>query len=62
MSSPYMLEQNGLAKRMNQTLAFLANAMLEESKLPKSFWNYTMATAAYITGRTLTMALSGKNP
>jgi hypothetical protein len=36
--------------------------MLEESKLPKSFWNYAMATAAYITGRTPTTVLGGQNP
>ena len=37
-SAPDTPEQNGLAERMNQTLSTLANTMLEESKLPKSFW------------------------
>ena len=35
-SAPDTLEENGLAKQMNQTLTTLANAMLEDSKLPKS--------------------------
>ena len=48
-SAPYTPEQNGLAEQMNQTLSTLANAMLEESKLPKSFWADAMATAAYVT-------------
>ena len=48
-SSPYMPEQNGLAERMNQTLSTLAKTMLEESKLPKSFWADAMATAVYVT-------------
>ena len=48
-SAPYTPEQNGLAERMNQTLSTLANTMLEESKLPKSFWADAMATAAYGT-------------
>ena len=48
-SAPYTPEQNGLAEHMNQTLATLANTMLEESKLPKSFWADAMSTAAYIS-------------
>ncbi|KIK72455.1 hypothetical protein PAXRUDRAFT_21969, partial [Paxillus rubicundulus Ve08.2h10] len=36
--------------------------MLEESRLPKSFWADAMATAAYITARSPTSALRGENP
>ena len=47
-SAPYTSEQNGLAEQMNQTLSTLANAMLEDSKLPKSFWTDAMSTATYV--------------
>ncbi|KIK90520.1 hypothetical protein PAXRUDRAFT_151782 [Paxillus rubicundulus Ve08.2h10] len=43
-------------------LSLLANTMLEESQLPKSFWEDAMATAAYITARCPTSALCGENP
>ena len=55
-------EQNGTAERMNQTLATLTNTMLEESKLPKSFWADAMDTAAYITGRSPASTISRKTP
>ena len=61
-SAPYTPEQNGLAERMNQTLATLANTMLEESKLPKSFWADAMSTAAYISARSPTLGLDRKVP
>ena len=48
-SAPYTLEQNGLAEQMNQTLSTLVNAMLEDSKLPKSFWTDAISTATYVT-------------
>src|SRR5438445_13561385 len=47
---------------MNQTLATLTNTMLEESKLPKSFWADAMETAAYVTGCSPASAISGKTP
>ncbi|KIK73364.1 hypothetical protein PAXRUDRAFT_79295, partial [Paxillus rubicundulus Ve08.2h10] len=40
----------------------LANTMLEESRLPKSFWADAMATATYITARSPTSTLHGENP
>jgi hypothetical protein len=58
----YMPEQNGLAERMNQTLSTLANTMLEESKLPKSFWANAMATAAYVTAWSPASGIDGKIP
>ena len=61
-SAPYTPEQNGLAEQMNQTLATLANSMLEGSKLPKSFWADAMSTAADISVQSLTSTLGGKVP
>ena len=57
-SAPYTPKQNGLAERMNQTLSTLANAMLEDSKLPKSFWTDVMSTATYVTACSPSSALS----
>ena len=59
MSAPDTPEKNGLVKQMNQTLSTIANTMLEESKLPKSFWADVMATAAYITAQSLADGLKG---
>src|SRR5438445_9705548 len=61
-STPDTPEQNGLAERMNQTLTTLANAMLEDSKLPKSFWGDALTTAAYITARSPAEGIKGKVP
>jgi len=61
-SAPYTPEQNGLTERTNQSLAMLANTMLEESKLPKSFWADTMSTAAYISAQSPTSRLGEKVP
>ena len=47
---------------MNQTLATLANTMLEESKLPKSFWADAMSTAAYISAQSPISGLDRKVP
>src|SRR5947209_8125772 len=55
-------EQNGLAEQMNQTLTTLANVMLEDSKLLKSFWADALTTAAYITAWSPTEGIKGKVP
>ena len=61
--APYTPEQNELAERMNQTtLSTLANTMLEESKLPKSFWADAMATAAYVTAQSPASGIDGNVP
>ena len=61
-SAPYMPEQNGLTERMNHTMSALANTMLEESKLPKSFWANAMAIAAYVTVLSPASGIDGNIP
>lgn len=39
-----------------------ANAMLEDSKLPKSFWADAMTTAAYIMAQSPAEGINGKVP
>ena len=55
-------EQNGLAEQMNQMLSTITNTMLKESKLPKSFWEDAMATAAYVTAQSPADGLKGGTP
>ncbi|PPQ82476.1 hypothetical protein CVT24_002389, partial [Panaeolus cyanescens] len=55
-------EQNGLAERMNQTLANGTVALLVESGLPKSYWTFAMSTCAFTTARTPAAGLRGKSP
>ena len=50
-TAPYTLEQNGLAERMNQTLASGANSMFQHSGLSMGFWVDAMATAAHVINR-----------
>ena len=47
---------------MNQTLTTLTNAMLEDSKLPKSFWGDALTTTAYITTQSPAEGIKGKVP
>ena len=45
---PHSPSQNGVAKRCNQTLAFMARAMLIDTNLPNWFWPFAIQTAVYI--------------
>ncbi|EGN92233.1 hypothetical protein SERLA73DRAFT_36245, partial [Serpula lacrymans var. lacrymans S7.3] len=54
-------QQNGIAGRMNQTLATtLATTMLHDLMLPKSFGVNAMQTAACITAHSPASGLHGK--
>ncbi|GBP85186.1 Retrovirus-related Pol polyprotein from transposon TNT 1-94 [Eumeta japonica] len=61
-STPYTLEQNGLAERMNRTLVERAKCMLFEAKLQKSFWAEAVATAAYVINRSPSRVLAEVTP
>ena len=47
-SIPYIHETNGVAERINRTLADMARCLLLDSKLPVKFWAEAIATAAYV--------------
>jgi transposase InsO family protein len=47
-TAPYSSSQNGIAKRMNCTLADLARAMRIAANLPVFLWEYAVAHAAYV--------------
>lgn len=60
--APYSPQQNGVAKRFNQTLIELARAMLNSKSLPRFLWEHAVAHAAYIQNCSPTHALKGKTP
>jgi hypothetical protein len=61
-TAAHTLEQDGMAERLNQTLANSAVAMLIESKLPKKYWDEALLTAAYIAARSPASGLQGRVP
>ncbi|GJS13446.1 retrovirus-related pol polyprotein from transposon TNT 1-94 [Tanacetum coccineum] len=50
-SSPYILEQNGVAERKNRTLIEAARTMLSGSIFLKQYWTEAVATACYTQNR-----------
>jgi transposase InsO family protein len=50
-STPHNPSQNGRAERFNLTVMNMARAMLIESGLPLSFWEYAVRNATYILNR-----------
>ncbi|KAL7284965.1 hypothetical protein ACG7TL_000054 [Trametes sanguinea] len=55
-------EENGVAERVNRTLAEHARAMLADSDLPHSLWSYAMLHATWLKNRTATRALGSATP
>nr|GEU75433.1 hypothetical protein [Tanacetum cinerariifolium] len=46
-------QQNGVTERKNRTLIEIARTMLEDSKLPTTFWAEAVNTACYVQNRVL---------
>ena len=55
-------QHNGVSERMNRTLLNMACSMLEDAKLPESFWFEAVKYAAYIHNATPTRALEDTMP
>jgi hypothetical protein len=55
-------QQNGVAERLNQTLAELLTAVLLELGLPKTFWAECLAALVYVLNRCPMSAVSGATP
>jgi len=47
-TTPYTLEQNGVAERKNRTIVDAIRTMLHDKKLPKFLWAEVANTAAYV--------------
>lgn len=50
-SAPYSPQQNGLAERMNQSLAEMARSMLYYQHIQMGWWAEATKTAAYTLNR-----------
>ena len=57
LTTPDMLQHNGVLERMNQTLLNMARSMLDDARLPDVFWFEAVKYAAYIHNATPTCAL-----
>ena len=54
--------QNGVAERANRTIAEGITAMLNEARLPASFWEYAINVFVHVHNRSPTAALSNATP
>ncbi|KAL8104186.1 hypothetical protein AgCh_028427 [Apium graveolens] len=55
-------QQNGVVERKNRTLVEAARTMLQDAKLPTSFWEEAVNTACYNQNRYLINKAHGKSP
>jgi hypothetical protein len=60
--APYSPSQNGVAERMNRTIADLARAMIIANQLPEFLWEYATAHAVYVRNRAFTRSLGNITP
>lgn len=49
--APYTPQQNGLAERMNRTLAGMARSMIYHMRVDRAWWAEALCTAAYPVNR-----------
>ncbi|GJY25598.1 ribonuclease H-like domain-containing protein [Tanacetum coccineum] len=54
-------QQNGVAERKNRTLIEAARTMLDDSKLPTTFWAEAVNTACYVQNRVLVIKPHNKS-
>ena len=62
LTVPKTPEQNGVAERMNRTLAEGVRAMLADARLPHRFWAEALSTTVYLRKRSPAMAVKGMTP
>ncbi len=55
----YLLQQNGVAERLNRTLVIMARSMLQHAKLLLRFWGFVVIIACYLQNR-MPIGLDGK--
>ncbi|KAE9352691.1 hypothetical protein PR003_g4254 [Phytophthora rubi] len=61
-SAPYSPQQNGLAERMNRTLAEMARSMMHYMEVDRQWWGEAVMTAAHIVNRIPNSARRDKTP
>jgi len=55
-------QQNGVAERANRTMSDDITAMLSESHLPASFWEFALSAQIHVSNRLPTASLVDKTP
>ncbi|GKD26368.1 ribonuclease H-like domain-containing protein [Tanacetum coccineum] len=55
-------QQNGVAERRNRTLIKAARTMLDDSKLPTTFWAEAVSIACYVQNRVIVVKAHNKTP
>ncbi|GKB33018.1 putative ribonuclease H-like domain-containing protein [Tanacetum coccineum] len=55
-------QQNGVAERRNRTLIEAARTMLDDFKLPTTFWAEAVSTACYVQNKVLVVKPHNKTP
>jgi len=58
----YTPQQNGVAKRMNQTLMERARSMISNANLQKDLWEEAVSTACYLVNRSPSVAINCEIP
>ena len=58
VTMPYSPQQNGIAERTNRTLMNMTRCMLEDSILPRDFWEDAIAMSTFVLNRTPSRTLS----
>jgi hypothetical protein len=61
-SAPYSPQQNGVIERRNQTVVWMARALLKQRGMSAVFWGEAVVTAVYILNRSPIKALNGRTP
>jgi hypothetical protein len=61
-TAPHNSEQNGMAERSNRTVMDGARTVLDESGLPRRYWNYAVTFIAYSRNRSPSSATGSKTP
>ncbi|KAI5322464.1 hypothetical protein L3X38_031536 [Prunus dulcis] len=62
LTTPYTLQQNGVAERKNRTIVEMAKCLLLEKKIPLDFWAEAVNTSVYILNGCPTKALNKRTP
>lgn len=61
-SCPHTPEQNGLAERKHRHLIETTITILQNAKLPASFWTHAVQTSVYLINRMPSVILQNKSP
>ena len=60
--SSKIIQQNGVAEKINRTLVETVHSMLSDANLPKKFWAEALSTAVHLRNRSPTKAVQGETP